>query len=109
MDSSSKFDQDSAGDIDNIEKRIPYRLGCKKDRIKVVTTRPVNEVQINNSTQHEPERLQSREVLRLTKVNSVDIIQTNAIQDGNSTKKKKCYFLGTTNYAKFISSLFTGK
>jgi len=88
MDSSLKFDQDSAGDIDNIEKRIPYRLGCKKDRIKVVTTRPVNEVQINNSTQHEPERLQSREVLRLTKVNSVDIIQTNAIQDGNSTKKR---------------------
>lgn len=88
MDSSLKFDQDSAGDIDNIEKTIPYRLGCKKDRIKVVTTRPVNEVQINNSTQHEPERLQSREVLRLTKVNSVDIIQTNAIQDGNSTKKR---------------------
>ena len=83
MDSSLKFDQDS-----DIEKRIPYRLCCKEDRLKGITTRPVNEVQINNSTQHGPERLESREVLRLTKVNSVDIIQTKAIQDGNSIKKR---------------------
>lgn len=48
------FDQDSAADIDNNEKRIPYRL-CYKDRIKVITTRPVNEVQINKSTFYEPE------------------------------------------------------
>ena len=88
MDSSLKFDQDSVGDIDNIERRIPYRLCCEKDRIKVVTTRPVNGVEINSSTSHEPERLVSREVLRLTKVNSVDIIQTEAIQDGNSIKKR---------------------
>lgn len=81
------FDQDSAADIDNNEKRIPYRL-CYKDRIKVITTRPVNEVQINKSTFYEPERLESRGVLRLTKVNSVDVIQTKTIQDGNSTKNR---------------------
>ena len=88
MDSSLKLDQDSAGDIDNNEKTTPYRLCCKKDRIKVITTRPLNEVQINNSTSHEPERLESREVLRLTKVNSVDIIKMKTIQDGSSIDKR---------------------
>ena len=86
MSPNLKSDQESTGDIGNIDKRIPYRLCCKTD-IKVITTKPVNEKQINNSALHERERPESREVLRLTKVNSVDIIQTKAaIQDGNSIK-----------------------
>ena len=88
MDSSLKLDQDSAGDTDNNEKTAPYRLCCKKDRIKVITTRPLNEVQINNSTSHEPERFDSREVLRLTKVNSVDNIKMKTIQDGSGIDKR---------------------
>lgn len=85
MDSSLKFDQES--DIDNSEKRTPYRL-CYKDRIKVITTQPVNADKIINTSLSEPERLASREVLRLTKVNSVDIIQTKTIHDGNSIKNR---------------------
>ena len=60
-----KSDQESTGDIDNVDKRIPYRLCCKTDRIKVTTTKPVNEKQINNSALHERERPESREVLGL--------------------------------------------
>jgi len=91
MNSSLKFEQDSAGDIYNIEKRIPYRLCCKEDRIKVGTKRPANKVQIINSSQHEPERLESREVLRLTKVNSVEIVQTKATQDKNSIQTRSIH------------------
>lgn len=87
MSSNLKSDQESTGEIDNIE-RIPYRLCCKTDRIKVISTKPVTEEQINSSALHEPERPGSREILRLTKVNSVDIIQTKAIQDGNSIKER---------------------
>ena len=88
MDSNFKSDQESTGDIDNIEKKLPDRLCCKTERIQVITKRPVNEVQINSSALHKPGRSESRKVLRLTKVNSVDIIQTKAIQDGNSIKNR---------------------
>lgn len=92
MSPNLKSDQESTGDIDNIEKRIAYRLCCKTDRIKVITTKTVNEVQINSSALHEPQRLEAREVLRLTKVSTVDKIQTKAIQDGkadgNSIKER---------------------
>ena len=83
MDSNLKSDEESTGDTDNIGKRMPYRVCSKTDRIKVITTKPVNEMQINSSALHKPGRPESRKVLRLTKVNSVDIIQTKAIQDGN--------------------------
>ena len=83
-----KSDQESTGDIDNIEQKLSYRLCCKTERTKVITTKPVNEMQINSSALHKPGRPESRKALRLTKVNSVDIIQTKAIQDGNSIKKR---------------------
>lgn len=82
MDSSLKFDQESAVDIDNIDKRTSYRL-CYKDRIKVISARS-NADKTINTTLREP----SREVLRLTKVNSVNIIQTKIIHDGNSIKDR---------------------
>ena len=88
MDKSFKFDQDSAGDVDSNNKKIPYRICCEKDRIKVISTRSINGVPINNSTSGEPERLVSREVLRLSKVNSVEIIKAKTIQDSNSIEKR---------------------
>lgn len=88
MDKSFKFDQDSAGDVDSNNKTIRYRLCCEKDKIKVISTRPINEVPINNPTSGEPERLVSREVLRLSKVNSVAIIKAKTIQDSNSIDKR---------------------
>lgn len=87
MDSSLKFDQECAVDFDNNEKRTPYRL-CYNDRIKVINAQAVNADKIINPSLREPERLASREVLRLTRVNSVDIIQTKTIHDGNSIKNK---------------------
>ena len=84
MDSSLKFNQENVANIDDNEKRIPYRL-CYKDRMKVTETWPVKG-QIMSVRFHEQERLGSRKVLRLTKVNSVNAIQTNTIQDGNSVK-----------------------
>lgn len=85
MDKSFKFDQDSAGDVDNNKKKIPYRLCCKKDRIKVI------------STSGEPERLGSREVLRLSKVNSVDIIKAKTTHDSNSIEKRSVTSLERRN------------
>ena len=93
MDSNLKSDEESTGDTDNIGKRMPYRVCSKTDRIKVITTKPVNEMQINSSALHKPGRPESRKVLRLTKVNSVDVIETKAIQDGNSIKKRSVSFL----------------
>ena len=84
MDSSLKFNQENVANIDDNEKRIPYRL-CYKDRMKVTETWPVKE-KIMSIRFHEQEGLESRKVLRLTKVNSVNAIQTNTIQDGNSIK-----------------------
>lgn len=99
MDKSFKFDQDSAGDVDSNNKKIPYRLCCEKDRIKVISTRPItDEVPItNNSTSGEPERLLSREVLWLSKVNSVDIIKAKTIQDSNSIEKRSVTSLERRN------------
>lgn len=51
-------------------------------------TRPVNADKIINSTLRETERLESREILRLAKVYSVDTIQTKSTQDGNSVKHR---------------------
>lgn len=85
MDSSLKFDHGSAENIYNNEKRIPYRL-CYNDKIKVIPTRPVYEEKISNTTFQEQE---SRAVLPLAKVNSVDIIQTKIIHDANNIRNRR--------------------
>ena len=51
--------------------------------MKVINTQQADEDKIINTGFKEPERQDTRKVLRLTKVNSVDKIQTKAIQDGN--------------------------
>lgn len=82
MNSAIKFDQDNAG-IEKNEKRIPYRL-CYKDMIKVINIRPTNEDKIIDTTRdqlHEPDCPETREVLRMATVNSVDAIQTRAIHE----------------------------
>jgi len=74
MNSALKFHQENA-DIDNDAKKIPYRLCCK-ERIKIISTRLEDQDKIINTTLHEPNRPETREVLRMTKVNSVDNVET---------------------------------
>lgn len=90
MNSAIKFDQENAG-IEKNEERIPYRL-CYKDRIKVINIRPTNEDKIIDTTRdqlHEPDFPETREVLRMATVNSVDAIQTRAIHEQYENTKNR--------------------
>ena len=126
MDSVLKFDQENADISVKNEEKTPYRL-CYRDRIKVINTRPaLNEDKIINTTFHETEKPETREVLRMAKVNSVDIIQTKAIHEnyaGNIPKTRSVtsmegrttpslylpYLLGNTNNATPVFNLATYK
>lgn len=86
MDSGMKFGHKQQSDAiskGKIEEKIPYRL-CFKDRVKDTDTSLIEEKRTSQRF-YDQERLQSRKVLRLTRVHSVEAVQTNSFHGDDST------------------------
>ena len=88
MDSGLKFDhkQQMDGGKREFDERIPYGP-CFTDRVKNTDTLPVEVKRTSTSGFYNPERSQSRKVLPLTRLNSVDAIQTNTFHGDYSSMR----------------------